>query len=199
MIPRQIVLASTSPFRRALLERFGLPFETAAPSVDEARLPGESPEETALRLSEKKARAVAAAYPQALIVGSDQVACLGKEIFGKPGTHENAIAQLRKMCGRSVHFHTGLCLYDTSKNVARLRNVPTLVTFRALSDEEIESYLQKERPYNCAGSAKSEALGITLLSKIESTDPTALIGLPLIALSEFLREEGINPLLGTAP
>ncbi|MDR2507122.1 MAG: Maf family nucleotide pyrophosphatase [Candidatus Accumulibacter sp.] len=196
MISRQIVLASTSPFRRALLERFGFPFETAAPSVDETRLPDESPEQTALRLSEKKARAVVSAYPQALIVGSDQIACFGEEIFGKPGTHENATAQLRKMRGQTVCFHTGLCLYDASKNTARLRNIPTLVTFRALNDEEIESYLRKEQPYNCAGSAKSEALGIALLSKIESADPTALIGLPLIALSEFLREAGINPLLG---
>lgn len=192
-LPR-IVLASTSPFRRELLSRLGLPFETANPAVDETRLAGESPEATALRLSEAKARAVGAQYPDALIIGSDQVACLNGEIFGKPGTHENAVRQLQTMRGRQVNFFTGLCLLNTENGVAHVLGVPTLVTFRDLSDREIENYLHREQPYNCAGSAKSEGLGIAVIASMEGEDPNALIGLPLIALCKLLRLENVNVL-----
>jgi septum formation protein len=187
-----IVLASTSPFRRELLARLGLPFLTASPDVDETPLPGEAPETTAMRLSESKARAVAARHPEALIIGSDQVACLDGRVFGKPGSHDNAVRQLRSMRGRSVNFFTGLCLLNARTGQARLRGVPTLVTFRDLDDDEIERYLRKEQPYNCAGSAKSEGLGIALIARMAGEDPNALIGLPLIALCDLFREEGIN-------
>lgn len=186
-----LVLASTSPFRRELLGRLGLPFETAAPDTDETPLPGETPEATALRLSEAKARAVAARYPDALIIGSDQVAVLDGKIYGKPGTHERAVDQLRTMRGRTVNFFTGLCLYNTATGTARVRGIPTLVSFRDLSDAEIENYLRREQPYNCAGSAKSEGLGIAVIARMQGDDPNALVGLPLIALCDLLREEGV--------
>jgi septum formation protein len=185
----QLVLASTSPFRRELLARLGLPFSIANPAVDEFPLPGESPESTALRLSEAKARAVAANYPEALIIGSDQVACLDDQIFGKPGTHENAVKQLQSMRGRSVNFFTGLCLLNTKTGQAHIRGVSTLVTFRDLTDLEIENYLMRDQPYNCAGSAKSEGLGIAIIAKMDGSDPNALIGLPLIALCDLLKIE----------
>jgi septum formation protein len=188
----KIVLASTSPFRRELLSRLGLPFEIADPAVDEASRPGETPEATALRLSEEKARAVASRFPDALIIGSDQVACLDGQIFGKPGTHENAVRQLQTMRGRSVNFFTGLCLFNARTGVAHLRGVPTLVTFRNLSDTEIENYLRKERPYNCAGSAKSEGLGIAVIARMDGEDPNALIGLPLISLCDLFKIENVN-------
>ena len=188
----QLVLASTSPYRRELLTRLGLPFYTASPATDETPLPGEAPAATALRLSEAKARAVANVFPGALIIGSDQVACLGEMIFGKPGTHENAVRQLQAMRGRTIIFHTGLCLYDTRNGRAEVRDVQTHVSFRDLSDAEIERYLRKEQPYNCAGSAKSEGLGIALLSSMQGDDPNALIGLPLIALCEMLRSAGVD-------
>ena len=191
MPERPLVLASTSPFRRDLLARLGLPFAVASPAVDETLLPGEDPAAAALRLSEAKARAVAASYPRALIIGSDQVACLDGRIFGKPGTHAEATRQLRAMRGQRVNFFTGLCLLDASSGKARLRGVPTLVTFRELADEEIECYLRKEQPYNCAGSAKSEGLGIALIARIDGEDPNALIGLPLIALCDLLRLENV--------
>ena len=189
-----LILASTSPFRRQLLSRLGLPFETADPTVDETPLPGEAPEASAMRLSEAKTRAVATAFPDALIVGSDQVACLDGQVFGKPGNHENAMRQLQAMRGRRVNFFTGLCLLDAKSGRAHLRGVPTLVTFRDLSDDEIENYLRKEQPYNCAGSAKSEGLGIALIARIDGGDPNALIGLPLIALCDLLRIENISAL-----
>ena len=189
-----LILASTSPFRRQLLSRLGLPFETADPAVDETPLPGEAPEASAMRLSEAKARAVATAFPDALIIGSDQVACLDGQVFGKPGNHENAMRQLQAMRGRRVNFFTGLCLLDAKSGRAHLRGVPTLVTFRDLSDDEIENYLRKEQPYNCAGSAKSEGLGIALIARIDGGDPNALIGLPLIALCDVLRIENISTL-----
>ena len=189
-----LILASTSPFRRQLLSRLGLPFETADPTVDETPLPGEAPEASAMRLSEAKARAVATAFPDALIIGSDQVACLDGQVFGKPGNHENAMRQLQAMRGRRVNFFTGLCLLDAKSGRAHLRGVPTLVTFRDLSDDEIENYLRKEQPYNCAGSAKSEGLGIALIARIDGGDPNALIGLPLIALCDLLRIENISAL-----
>jgi septum formation protein len=188
----KIVLASTSPFRRELLTRLGLPFEIADPAVDEASMSGETPEATALRLSEEKARAVASRFPDALIIGSDQVACLDGQIFGKPGNHEKAVRQLQTMRGRSVNFFTGLCLFNTRTGVAHVRGVPTLVSFRDLSDAEIENYLRKEQPYNCAGSAKSEGLGIAVIARMEGEDPNALIGLPLIALCDLFKIENIN-------
>jgi septum formation protein len=194
MTRRQIVLASTSPFRRDLLSRLDLAFETADPATDESPLAGETPEASALRLSEAKARAVAARYPDALIIGSDQVAVLDGEIFGKPGSHERAVRQLQTLRGRCVNFFTGLCLLDARTGKAQLRGVPTRVTFRDLNDAEIESYLHRERPYNCAGAAKSEGLGIALIEKMEGDDPNALIGLPLIALCDLLRIENINVL-----
>ena len=190
----QLILASTSPFRRELLARLGLPFEVADPAVNECALPGETPEATALRLSEAKARAVAAQFPEALIIGSDQVACLDGQIFGKPGNHENAVRQLQRMRGRSVNFFTGLCLLNARTGQAHLRGVPTLVTFRNLADSEIENYLHREQPYNCAGSAKSEGLGIAIIANMEGSDPNALIGLPLIALCDLLRIEQISVL-----
>ncbi|HQC79466.1 MAG TPA: Maf family nucleotide pyrophosphatase [Accumulibacter sp.] len=186
-----LILASTSPFRRELLSRLGLPFVAANPRVDETSQEGEVPEMLALRLAEAKARAVADAYPHALIIGSNQVACLDGRLFGKPETHENAIHQLRAMRGRRVNFFTALCLLNAEANRVHLRGVPTQVTFRDLSDQEIERYLRTEQPYNCAGSAKSEGLGIALIARIDGEDPNALIGLPLIALCEFLRLESI--------
>lgn len=193
-----LILASTSPFRRQLLARLGLPFEAANPAVDEALLPGEKPEAGALRLSEAKARAVVSLHPDALIIGSDQVACLDGQVFGKPGTHENAVRQLQTMRGRRVNFFTGLCLLDASSGRAHRRGVPTLVTFRDLTDTEIESYLRQEQPYNCAGSAKSEGLGIALIARIDGEDPNALIGLPLIALCDLLRLENV-PVIPSLP
>jgi len=188
---RRLVLASTSPFRRELLARLQIPFEIADPETDELALGGERPEATAKRLAEVKARAVAPRYPNALIIGSDQVAASNGQCFGKPGSRENAIAQLRLMRGKEVIFHTGLCLLDSATDRAQVRCIDTHVGFRDLSDAEIESYLDKEDALNCAGSAKSEALGISLLSYLRGDDPNALIGLPLIALCNMLRAEGL--------
>lgn len=185
----RLVLASTSPFRKELLSRLRIPFATANPDVDESPLPGEAPEQTALRLSEAKARAVAKEFPDALIIGSDQVACLNGKIFGKPGNHENAVIQLRIMAGQTVNFFTGLCLLNSRSGRAQLAGIPTLVTFRHLDDAAIERYLKAETPYNCAGSAKAEGLGIALIAKMEGQDPNALIGLPLIALCDMLAAE----------
>lgn len=192
MLGQAIVLASTSSFRRDLLSRLQIPFAVTHPHVDETARTGEIPEHTALRLAEAKARAVARHHPDALIIGSDQVASLDGKAFGKPGNHENAIRQLQTMRGRTVNFFTGLYLLNARTGVGRIRGVPTLVTFRMFSDAEIENYLTRERPYNCAGSAKSEGLGIALIAKIEGEDPNALIGLPLIALCELLRQEGVG-------
>jgi septum formation protein len=186
-----LVLASTSPYRRELLGRLGIPFETAAPDTDESPLSGETPEATALRLSEAKAKAVAKQFPGALIIGSDQVAVLDGKIYGKPGTHERAVEQLRTMRGKAVNFFTGLCLYNAATDTARTVGIPTLVSCRKLSDTEIENYLRREQPYNCAGSAKSEGLGIAIIERMQGDDPNALIGLPLIALCSLLREEGV--------
>ncbi len=187
-----LVLASTSPYRRELLNRLGLPFEIANPQTDESPLPEETPENTALRLSDAKAKAVAGQYPDALIIGSDQVAVMAGQVFGKPGTHEKAVEQLRLLSGNTVNFFTGLCLYNSRTGQTQIRGVPTLVTFRTLTDREIDSYLRREQPYNCAGAAKSEGLGISLLARMEGTDPNALIGLPLIALCDMLRTEGVQ-------
>lgn len=193
-MPQNIILASTSTYRRELLGRLGLPFDVANPKTDETPLPGEAPENIALRLSEAKARAVAELHPDALIIGSDQVATVDGKIFGKPETHERAVAQLRALSGKTVNFFTGLCLFNAKTNFAEVRGVPVLVTFRELSDQEIENYLQREPAYNCAGSAKSEGLGIALLSSIRGDDPNALIGLPLIALCDMLHKQGVEVL-----
>jgi len=194
MSQKQLVLASTSPYRRELLGRLGLPFIVASPDTDETPLPGETPSATALRLSEAKARAVAKQHPGALIIGSDQVAEMDGRIFGKPGTHDKAVEQLRTLSGKTVNFFTGLCVLDAATGKAELCGVPTLVGFRKLGDTEIENYLRREPAYNCAGSAKSEGLGIALLTRINGDDPNALIGLPLIALCELLRKHGLNVL-----
>ena len=187
-----IVLASTSPFRRELLGRLGLPFEAVAPDVDESSLVGESPVATAERLSVAKARAVTHRHPEALIIGSDQVAYLGESRFGKPATRQNAIAQLRAMSGKAVIFHTGLCLLNAATGRLHLRGVPTEVRFRELADAEILRYQDKENALNCAGSARSEGLGISLLEYMRGDDPNALVGLPLIALCEMLRAECVQ-------
>lgn len=192
-----LVLASTSSFRRDLLARLGIPFQTANPRTDESPLPDEAPEALALRLSEAKARAVSKEFPGALIIGSDQVAISEGRIFGKPGDHEHAVQQLRALSGKTVVFFTGLCLLDTRENRAHCRGVPTSVTFRRLTDADIESYLRREPAYHCAGSAKSEGLGIALIARLEGSDPNALIGLPLIALCDLLAECGLN-VLGVA-
>ncbi|HXE40845.1 MAG TPA: Maf family nucleotide pyrophosphatase [Azonexus sp.] len=188
---QKLILASTSPYRRELLGRLGLPFEVANPQTDESALPGETPEALALRLSEAKAKAVAEAYPDALIIGSDQVATVDSQIYGKPGSHERAVEQLRALSGKTVNFFTGLCLFNARTGTADVRGIPTLVTFRELTDTEIDNYLRREPAYNCAGSAKSEGLGIALLRSMKGDDPNALVGLPLIALCDMLRQQGV--------
>ena len=188
----KLVLASTSAYRKMLLERLHLPFDTDRPETDEAPLPGEAPAATAERLAAEKARAVAARWPDALIIGSDQVAYLGSEVFGKPGTEARAVAQLQRMRGQTVVVHTALALLNTRTGHLQVEGIPTQVRFRNLSDDEIRRYVAKEQPLDCAGSAKSEGLGITLLDAMPGEDPTALIGLPLIALSRMLRAEGLE-------
>jgi septum formation protein len=195
---RRLVLASTSRYRRELLERLGFPFSVAAPEVDETSLPAESPAQTALRLAEAKARAVAARFADGLVIGSDQVAdCAGKPI-GKPGSREAARAQLQALSGKSVLFHTGVALVDAASGRCRSELVGVTSTFRSLSVSEIDAYLDREQPYDCAGSVKSEGLGIALFERITSDDPTALIGLPLITLARLLREEGVNVIVPDA-
>ena len=188
----QIVLASTSKYRRELLARLGLPFEIAAPDVDETALPEETPRDTARRLAEVKARAVATRFPGAIIIGSDQVAVLEGAPLGKPGNHANALRQLRAMRAKEVVFHTALCLYNTTSARAETRVVPYCVRFRNYSDAQIEHYLQREQPYDCAGSARCEGLGIALIAEMRGDDPNALIGLPLIALTEMLAAQGVQ-------
>ncbi len=185
-----LVLASTSPFRRELLQRLCIPFDTFSPEVDETPRPGEKAPDLVCRLSESKARAAAVAFPKALIIGSDQVAVVDQKILGKPGTHENARRQLQDLSGKCITFYTGLCLYDALKDKADTTMVPFKVHFRNLALEQIERYLQMETPYHCAGSFKSEALGITLFERLEGDDPNALIGLPLIELTRMLARTG---------
>ncbi|PLP98987.1 Maf-like protein [Cupriavidus pauculus] len=185
-----LILGSSSPYRRELLARLQIPFEVATPDIDETPLSGERPDATALRLARLKAEAIAARHPGALVIGSDQVCTLDGMQIGKPGNHENALAQLQRMRGRTVTFHSALCLLDSRTGVAQLADVQTLVTFRNLTDAELDAYLRIETPYDCAGSAKAEGLGIALLSRVESDDPTALIGLPLVALTGMLRQVG---------
>ena len=190
-----LILASTSRYRRELLQRLRLPFDVQAPHVDETPLPGESPAVLAQRLALAKAHAVAALRPEAIVIGSDQVADLDGQPIGKPGTHERAVVQLRQMRGRRVIFQTAVAVVRADTGFARVLLAPVAVTFRRLSDAEIEHYLRTEEPYDCAGSAKSETLGIALLDAIDSDDPTALIGLPLIRTCELLRAAGLDPLL----
>lgn len=190
----KLVLASTSRYRRELLSRLHVPFEVLAPDVDETPLPGESPSATALRLSVLKAQAAAASCPDALIIGSDQVLMLGEAQLGKPGNYTNAFAQLKAMQGRAMVFHTALTLLNSRTGRTQTRDVPTTVHIRRLSDAQIAAYLEKEKPYDCAGSAKSESLGIALMERMDSADPTALIGLPLMALTGMLANEGFDVL-----
>lgn len=188
-----LVLASTSRYRRELLQRLRCPFDVIAPEVDESPLPGERPPDLALRLALAKARAVAALRPDSIIIGSDQVADADGQAIGKPGNHARAVAQLQTMRGRQVLFHTAVAVVHRAAGFERHELVSVTVRFRHLGDDEIESYLRLEQPYDCAGSAKCETLGIALLESIDSDDPTALVGLPLIRTSALLRAAGFNP------
>ena len=192
--PPRLILASTSRYRRVLLMRLALPFDVVAPQVDESALPGEAPSELAERLALAKAAAVGAIHPDAVVIGSDQVAELDGRAIGKPHTHAVATAQLRAMSGRSVSFHTAVAVVRGDKNFSSVLSACVQVRFRTLDDGQIERYLLADQPYDCAGSAKSEALGIALLASIDSDDPTALVGLPLIRTCELLRQAGLDPL-----
>jgi septum formation protein len=185
--PPFIILASSSIFRKELLSRLDLPFETDSPDIDESQLLGESPEDYVKRLSLEKAQAVARRHQQALIIASDQCSVVAGKINGKPGRHEIAVQQLQESSGQQVSFLTGLCVMDSETGHYQLDQVPYFVNFRDLNQTEIERYLIKEKPYNCAGSFKSEGLGITLFKRMQGDDPTALVGLPLIRLCEMLR------------
>ena len=189
-----LVLASTSVYREGLLSRLGLAFTTASPGIDETPLPDEAPAATAARLAEAKARAVAAHHPQALVLGSDQVADLDGVAVGKPVDHDDAVRQLTSMSGRRVVFHTGVALVDAASGRAHVRVVEVTTKFRTLTRAAIEQYLRRDRPYDCAASIKAETLGIAVVESIRSDDPTALIGLPLIAVVDLLRIEGVDVL-----
>jgi len=186
-----LVLASTSLYRRELLARLRIPFEVRAPGVDETALPGERARDTALRLAQLKARTVAPTCTGALVIGSDQVATVDGECLGKPGSHAKAVSQLRAMRGRCVTFHTAVALLNTATGALQLEEVPTAVYFRDYSNDEIERYLAAERPYDCTGSAKIEGLGIALVERMVSDDPSALMGLPLMRLTTMLKREGV--------
>ena len=194
-MPR-LILASTSRYRRELLQRLRMPFEVVSPDVDESPRPGEAPGALAARLALAKAEAVAARQSDAVVIGSDQVAELDGETIGKPHTHDRAVAQLRAMSGRRVVFHTAVAVVRRERDFAQTLLAPVVVTFRVLTDAEIDHYLRAEQPYDCAGSAKCETLGIALLAAIDSDDPTALVGLPLIRTCALLREAGLDPLAG---
>ncbi len=189
---RPLVLGSTSPYRRELLQRLQIPFEVAAPDVDETPLAGEAPRQLAERLALAKAHAVASAFPNAVVIGSDQVADLHGVPLGKPGNHERAVRQLRQMSGQTVVFQTAVAVVCQDSGFEQCSLAAVRVTFRELTDDEIENYLQLEQPYDCAGSAKSEGLGIALLAAIDSDDPTALVGLPLIRTCNMIRAAGIH-------
>ncbi len=191
--PKKLVLGSTSRYRKELLERLGLPFETAAPECDETPHPGEAPGATALRLAAEKARSLVKRYPDALIIGSDQVAWGAGVRLDKPGDHDNALRQLKALSGKKAEFHTAVCLLDARTGQEHTALVLCRVSFKALDEARIERYLRREQPYDCAASAKAEGLGIALLSRIETEDPTSLIGLPLIALSGMLERAGLPP------
>lgn len=186
---RQLVLASTSPYRRALLERLGLPFEIAPPTCDESPLRGEAPQDTAARLAVLKAKSLG--HPDALVIGSDQVAFSQGQRLDKPGNHATATRQLRTLSGHAAEFHTAVALLDSKTGEVQHKVVPCRVTFRMLDDRTIEEYVRREQPYDCAGSAKAEGLGIALIARIDTEDPTSLIGLPLIALTEMLARAGM--------
>jgi len=188
----KLILASSSPYRRALLARLKIPFEAISPDVDETPKPGEAPEQMVERLSREKARKVAATHRDALVIGSDQVAVYNGKIVGKPHDHDKAVAQLREASGRTVVLYTGLVLHNAATGKEQCEVLPYRVTFRNLTDELIENYLRKEQPYSCAGSVKSEGLGIALLEKFEGDDPNTLIGLPLIRLVRMLENEGVK-------
>ncbi|MCP3869997.1 MAG: septum formation inhibitor Maf [Gammaproteobacteria bacterium] len=190
--PARLVLGSTSRYRKQLLERLGIDFTTASPSIDESAREGEKPEALVVRLAESKARAAGSSFPDSLIIGSDQVACIEGRMLGKPGTHKAAIAQLKKAAGKRVTFYTGLCLLNTATGAVQTVSEPFHVHFRPLTASQIENYLSKEQPYDCAGSFKSEGLGISLFERLEGDDPNALIGLPLIRLIDMLASEGIS-------
>ena len=191
---RPLILGSTSVYRRELLSRLRVPFEVDSPRVDETPQPGESPSTLALRLALAKARDVAQRHPGAVVIGSDQVAALGGEPLGKPGTHERAVAQLRRMSGQTVVFQTALAVVCLESGFEQSDTAAVRVVFRHLGDDEIEHYLRAEQPYDCAGSAKSEGLGIALLERIDNDDPTALVGLPLIRTCRFIRAAGVTVL-----
>jgi septum formation protein len=190
--PARLVLASTSRYRRELLARLNIPFEIASPNVDETPVQGEKPRTLALRLASAKANAVRSIWPDALIIGSDQVAVVGNTVLNKPGNFDNAFAQLRLMRGKAVQFFTALCVLNSRTARSQTALVPVTVYMREFSDAQIERYLRAEEPYDCAGSARIEGLGITLVAKLEGDDPNALIGLPLIALCDMLRNEGVD-------
>lgn len=188
---RPLILGSTSRYRKELLSRLGLPFGTDSPQVDETPLPGESPTDLALRLALAKAREVASRHPDAVVIGSDQVADLNGQPLGKPGTHERAVTQLRQMRGQTVVFQTAVAVVCQATGFEQVDLAPVRVVFRDLGDAEIEHYLRTEQPYDCAGSAKSEGLGIALLERIDNDDPTALVGLPLIRTCRMIRAAGV--------
>ncbi len=188
----KLILASSSPYRRALLARLKIPFEAISPDVDETARAGETPEQLVERLAREKAHKIAASHRDALVIGSDQVAVYNGKIVGKPHGHDKAVAQLREASGRAVMLYTGLVLFNVATGKEQCEVIPYRVTFRTLTDELIESYLRKEQPYSCAGSVKSEGLGIALLEKFEGDDPNTLIGLPLIRLVRMLENEGIK-------
>ena len=187
----KLILGSTSPFRKELLQKLGLSFAVDSPDIDETMLEAEQPEQFVQRLALEKAQAVAARHDSALIIGSDQVACIGSNILGKPGTRDKAIQQLTEASGKHVSFYTGLCLLNSASGESQVVCEPFHVHFRELSQEQIERYLDAEQPYNCAGSFKSEGLGISLFERLEGDDPNALIGLPLIKLIAMLEREGV--------
>ncbi len=188
----KLILASSSPYRRELLQRLGIPFEVVAPAVDETPAPGEAPQALVERLAVAKAQAVARQRADALVIGSDQVAVYDGAIVGKPHTHDRAVEQLRAASGKTVALYTGLAVINSASGRVQSEVIPFRVVFRALSDSQIENYLHKEQPYHCAGSVKSEGLGIALLERFEGDDPNALIGLPLIRLVRMLEREGLT-------
>lgn len=193
----RLILASSSPYRRQMLQRLGLPFQSISPDVDETPMAGETPAQLALRLSVAKAQAVAHQHPDAVVIGSDQVATLGNLPIGKPGNLENARRQLRQLSGQTVQFHSALCVQAGQRT--QVEDVITTCTFRDLTNDEIDFYLDQEKPFDTAGSAKAEGLGIALMQSMHSDDPTAIIGLPLIALCHMLRQAGLNPLQPAPP
>lgn len=192
----QLILASSSPYRKTMLQRLGIPFDAITPDVDETPLAHETPVALALRLSKAKAHAVARQHPQSLVIGSDQVATINGTPIGKPGNFDRALIQLRELSGQTVEFHSALCLTDGQRELSA--DIITECRFRALSDDEIINYLKRDQPYDTAGSAKAESLGIALMESMRSDDPTAIIGLPLIELSRMLRAFGMNPLTHAA-